>query len=469
MGEIAINSFDGTRIAFAQDIHNGNDVMASLRRVAEKVTQYTDLYPYMLLSVGTKRFSMKPSAYKRFAQAVQSSRDVSLFYADYADSDGDKITPHPLIDYQNGSIRDDFDFGPVWFVSVDRFCEAVSKMTGDYRYASLYDLRLRLSEMGPITHIPESLATVERTDRRKSGERQFDYVNPHQREVQVEMERACTEHLRRIGAWLSPEREVERLDEGSFPVEASVIIPVRNRERTIADAVRSALSQRADFDFNVLVVDNHSTDGTTDILRRMAVENKRLVHIIPERQDLCIGGCWNLAVNDARCGRFCIQLDSDDLYADANAVAHIVSAFRRTGAAAVVGSYRMVDFALNELPPGVIDHREWTDENGANNALRINGFGAPRAFFTPVIREIGFSDTNYGEDYAAMLAVSRTHRVTRIFEPIYLCRRWEGNSDAALSIARENANNAYKDWIRTMEIGVRGQGVAVGCNLKSKV
>ena len=310
-----------------------------------------------------------------------------------------------------------------------------------YHAAALYDLRLKLSLQGNIVHIPEYLYTEKEQDIRRTGEKQFDYVNPHNREVQTEMEQACTRYLKDTRAWLPPMRKDSDLSTGNFPVEASVIIPVRNRERTIADAVHSALQQTTDFDFNVLAVDNHSTDGTTRILEDIALKNPRLVHLIPDRTDLGIGGCWNLALHDSRCGRFCIQLDSDDLYIDTSVIRRIVTAFYREKAAAVIGSYRMVDFRLQEIPPCLIDHREWTPENGPNNALRINGFGAPRAFFTPIIRDIGFPDTSYGEDYAAVLAVSRSHRIARIFEPLYLCRRWEGNSDAALSIQQENKNN----------------------------
>jgi glycosyltransferase involved in cell wall biosynthesis len=237
-------------------------------------------------------------------------------------------------------------------------------------------------------------------------------------------------------------------------MEASVIIPVRNRVRTIEDAVRSALDQETNFKYNVIVVDNHSTDGTTDILNHFH-HNERLVHIIPERDDLGIGGCWDLAINHPKCGRFAVQLDSDDLYSGPDTLQKIVDKFYEEQCGMVIGSYRMTDFQLNTLPPGVIDHKEWTDENGHNNALRVNGLGAPRAFYTPLLRSIGMPNVSYGEDYAVGLAISRNYHIGRIYEPVYLCRRWEGNSDSSLSIEKLNANNTYKDSIRTREFIIR--------------
>lgn len=410
--------------------------------------------PYLLLSNKPTTIRLKPTALKRFVQIARAT-SAAFVYADYYEDKNGQICPHPLIGYQQGSLRDDFNFGSLWFIDIRQFKEAVALMQIHYHAAALYDLRLKLSLQGNIVHIPEYLYTEKEQDIRRTGEKQFDYVNPRNREVQTEMEQACTRYLKDTRAWLPPMRKDTDFSTGNFPVEASVIIPVRNRERTIADAVHSALQQTTDFDFNVLAVDNHSTDGTTRILEDIARKNPRLVHLIPDRTDLGIGGCWNLALHDSRCGRFCIQLDSDDLYIDTSVIRRIVTAFYREKAAAVIGSYRMVDFRLQEIPPGLIDHREWTPENGPNNALRINGFGAPRAFFTPIIRDIGFPDTSYGEDYAAVLAVSRSHRIARIFEPLYLCRRWEGNSDAALSIQQENKNNYYKDWIRSSEIAAR--------------
>ena len=319
----------------------------------------------------------------------------------------------------------------------------------------MYDLRLRLSRKGDIVRLPEYLYTVDETDFRKSGEKQFDYVNPAQREVQVEMEQACTAHLHAIGAKLAPRTRSIELEAGGFPVEASVVIPVKDRSGTIADAVGSALRQQTDFPFNVIVVDNHSTDGTTAVLQELARTSPLLVHHIPASRELGIGGCWNEAIEHPRCGKFVVQLDSDDLYSDEHTLQTIVDAFYREKCAMVIGSYRMVNFRLEEIPPGVIAHREWTAENGHNNALRINGLGAPRAFYTPVVRSIGFPNVSYGEDYAVALAVSREYRIGRIFDALYLCRRWDGNSDAALDVAKQNAYHFYKDKIRTLELKAR--------------
>ena len=388
---------------------------------------------------------------------VASDSDASMVYADHYDLVGGKRIPHPVIDYQTGSLRDDFDFGSLLLVKTPLLHTfAMQAGESDYHHAGLYALRLFLSRHGQLFHIDEKLYTEEETDLRASGVKQFDYVNPRNREVQIEMEHAATAHLEKIGAKIDPSyyRRPD-FNEQEFDVEASVIIPVYNREKTICDAISSALSQKASFKYNVIVVDNHSTDHTTELLR--GFHDERLVHIIPERTDLGIGGCWNQAINDDRCGRFAVQLDSDDLYSSPKTLQQIVDAFYKQNAAMVIGSYRMCDFELNTLPPGLIDHAEWTDENGPNNALRINGLGAPRAFFTPLLRQIGFPNTSYGEDYALGLVFSRHYRIGRIFTELYLCRRWGGNSDAALSIERVNANNLYKDRLRTLEILARQQ------------
>ena len=388
---------------------------------------------------------------------VASDSDASMVYADHYDLVGGKRIPHPVIDYQTGSLRDDFDFGSLLLVKTPLLHTfAMQAGESDYHHAGLYALRLFLSRHGQLFHIDEKLYTEEETDLRASGVKQFDYVNPRNREVQIEMEHAATAHLEKIGAKIDPSyyRRPD-FNEQEFDVEASVIIPVYNREKTICDAISSALSQKASFKYNVIVVDNHSTDHTTELLR--GFHDERLVHIIPERTDLGIGGCWNQAINDDRCGRFAVQLDSDDLYSSPKTLQQIVDAFYKQNAAMVIGSYRMCDFELNTLPPGLIDHQEWTDENGPNNALRINGLGAPRAFFTPLLRQIGFPNTSYGEDYALGLVFSRHYRIGRIFTELYLCRRWGGNSDAALSIERVNANNLYKDRLRTLEILARQQ------------
>ena len=359
---------------------------------------------------------------------------------------------HPLIDCQKGALRDDFDFGSVLVFRSASFKRAVRTMEEDYRWGALYDLRLRMKK---IVHINEYLYTEIETDNRKSGEKQFDYVDPKNREVQIEMERVCTEHLKRIGAYLEPNFKEPELSAGEFPVTASVIIPVFNRVRTVKDAVESALAQKCDFPFNIIVVDNHSIDGTTELLNELAAKDERVVHIVPAKYDLGIGGCWNLAVHSESCGEYAVQLDSDDVYSGPDTLAKIVSAFREQKCAMVVGTYQMTDFNMNPIPPGIIDHREWTEENGRNNALRINGLGAPRAFWTPLLRKINLPNTSYGEDYALGLRISREYRIGRIYDVLYCCRRWEGNSDAALDIEKVNANNLYKDRIRTWELEAR--------------
>ena len=382
-----------------------------------------------------------PRMFERLTQAVQDGAGFA-----YSDSDN-----HPRIDYSLGSIRDNFDFGPVVAIGVS----AARKVWqgGATRWAGLYDLRLRLSEKFPIAHVADPLYRSSVLDSRSSGEKQFDYVDPRNRDYQVEMEQVAIAHLRRIGAWLPPEFRAVEPSREKFPVEASVIIPVRNRERTILDAVQSALSQVAGFSFNVIVVDNHSTDRTAEILR--AVRDARLVHLIPERQDLGIGGCWNAALESAACGHYAVQLDSDDLYSSDRSLARMVDELKRGPYAMVIGSYTMVNFKLEEIPPGLIDHREWTRDNGRNNALRINGLGAPRAFDTAIARGIGFPNVSYGEDYAVGLRISRDYEIGRIYESVYLCRRWEGNSDSALPLETANRYDSYKDTLRTDEILAR--------------
>ena len=411
---------------------------------------------YVLLQTKPVSLELGEGALERILR-VASDSDASMVYADHYDLIDGKRIPHPVIDYQWGSIRDDFDFGSLLLIKTPLLHTfAMQAGEHDYRHAGLYALRLFLSRSGQLFHIDEKLYTEEETDTRASGVKQFDYVNPRNREVQIEMESAATVHLQEIGAKIDPSyyRRPD-FNEQEFEVEASVIIPVYNREKTICDAVNSALNQKTSFKYNVIVVDNHSTDKTTELLQTL--HDDRLIHIIPKRTDLGIGGCWNQAINDDRCGRFAVQLDSDDLYSSPKTLQQVVDAFYKQNAAMVIGSYRMCDFELNTMPPGLIDHKEWTDENGPNNALRINGLGAPRAFFTPLLRQIGFPNTSYGEDYALGLIFSRHYRIGRIFTELYLCRRWGGNSDAALSIDRVNANNLYKDRLRTLEILARQQ------------
>lgn len=405
-------------------------------------------------------------ALERFLRTADDTGAVMVYSDHYSVQEG-KLEKHPVIDYQTGSLRDDFDFGSLWLVKAQNLLDyAAQQDRQEYQFAGLYDLRLYLSRVGEIFHINEFLYTEDELDTRKSGEKQFDYVNPRNREVQIEMEKACTHHLEKVGALVDTNyyRQPD-FDEQEFEYEASVIIPVFNREKTIADAVKSALSQKTSFKFNVIVVNNHSTDRTGEILSEIAHEMEerndkqagRLVQIVPDRNDLGIGGCWNMAINSDHCGKFAVQLDSDDLYSSPKTLQKIVDAFHKQKAAMMIGSYRMCDFDLNTLPPGLIDHKEWTEDNGCNNALRINGLGAPRAFFTPLVRQIQFPNTSYGEDYALGLVFSRRYRIGRIYDELYLCRRWGGNSDAALSIDKVNANNLYKDRLRTMELKARQQ------------
>ena len=411
---------------------------------------------YLLLCTRMTSVRWGLYALERFLRTADDTGAV-MVYSDHYSLEEGALTKHPAIDYQAGSLRDDFDFGSLWLIKSQALLDYVAQTDRvDYQYAGLYDLRLYLSRKGEIFHLNEYLYTEAELDTRKSGEKQFDYVNPRNREVQIEMERACTAHLEKVGAIVDTNfyRQPD-FDEQDFACEASVVIPVFNREKTIADAVKSALSQKTNFPYNVIVVNNHSTDSTGEILD--SIDDGRLIQIVPGRTDLGIGGCWNVAVNSDHCGKFAVQLDSDDLYSSPKTLQKIVDAFHEQKAAMIIGSYRMCDFDLNTLPPGLIDHKEWTEDNGCNNALRINGLGAPRAFFTPLVRQIQFPNTSYGEDYALGLAFSRRYRIGRIYDELYLCRRWGGNSDAALSVERVNANNLYKDRLRTMELKARQQ------------
>lgn len=413
---------------------------------------------FTLLAIKSVPLTLGQYALERMLRTAMDT-GAAMVYSDYHKTLGGKREKHPTIDYQEGALRDDFDFGTLLLVRTSllkEYAKNHSNILKPLKFAGLYALRLWLSTKGELFHLDEPLYTEEELDNRKSGEKQFDYVNPRNREVQAEMEKVVTHHLEEVGALVDPEDYITPdFSEQEFEIEASVVIPVYNRERTVRDAVESALAQETKFQFNVIVVDNHSTDKTTEILRELAANDNRLIHIIPERDDLGIGGCWNVAVDSLHCGRFAVQLDSDDLYSSPRTLQQIIDAFYRQKAAMVIGSYRMCDFDLNTLPPGLIDHKEWTDENGMNNALRINGLGAPRAFFTPILRQYRFPNTSYGEDYALGLAFSRKYRIGRIYDELYLCRRWGGNSDAALSVDRVNANNMYKDRLRTMELKAR--------------
>lgn len=411
--------------------------------------------PFTLICTQVQDLEFGYMALERMCDYL-SAPQCSMVYADHYKTIKGERTPHPVIDYQLGSVRDDFDFGSLLMFRTDYLKRAINEIEAEkeYQHSALYALRLALSRYGELTHIREFLYTETEIDLRKSGEKQFDYVDPRNRQVQIEREEVFTRHLKEIGAYLKPGMMTVDLKEGEFSHEASIIIPVRNRARTINDAIRSVLEQETSFPFNLIIIDNHSTDGTSEIIEQYKNDN-RVIHLIPERTDLGIGGCWNLGINHPQCGRFAIQLDSDDLYSSPHTLQTIVDKFYKEQCAMVIGSYRMTDFTLQALPPGVIDHKEWTDENGHNNALRINGLGAPRAFFTPLLRKIRVPNTSYGEDYALGLAFSRQYRIGRIYDVLYLCRRWEGNSDAALSIEKINQNNNYKDSLRTLEIKLR--------------
>ena len=429
---------------------------ATMKAIAQKAnTEYTLLY--------TKETTLELGmfALERMMHITEDS-DAGMVYADHYQIAGGKQTNAPVIDYQFGSLRDDFNFGSVLLFNTSRLKEAAGRITSEYNFAGLYDLRLKLSQNADLVHINEYLYSEVENDTRKSGEKIFDYVDPKNRNRQIEMEEACTEHLKDIGGNLEPEFKQIEISAGYLAYEASVIIPVRNRIRTIRDAIRSVLSQKTDFKFNLIIIDNHSTDGTTEAIDEFK-NDERLIHIIPERNDLGIGGCWNMGVHHPKCGKFAIQLDSDDVHANENTLAIMVRAFYEQNCAMVVGTYMMTDFNMNMIAPGIIDHKEWTPHNGRNNALRINGLGAPRAFYTPVLREVKVPNTSYGEDYALGLNFSRRYQIGRVYEVVYLCRRWDDNSDASLDVVKMNGHNLYKDRIRTWELQAR-----VAMNKKNK-
>ena len=440
---------DGARNLSARTFYSSD----MIRRIAENVT--TDYFLY----VHPKAVSLGYQALERLYSIAQGIRPAMVYSDHYAEHDGQTVKM-PKIDVQWGSVRDDFDYGSMQLISTESLRNSVKEHSmSQWKYAGWYELALymlRNMRQTPVVHLREYLYTETELDLRKSGEKQFDYVNPKNRDVQVEMEKVCTAHLKRIGALIPSDIISDvNVESADFPVEASVIIPVRNRVKTIADAVKSALSQQTSFEYNVIVVDNFSTDGTGEVVREIAAKESRCILITPDRSDLGIGGCWSVAFNDKRCGKFAVQLDSDDLYSSPSTLQQIVDKFYAEKCAMVIGSYRMCNFQLQTLPPGLIDHKEWTDENGRNNALRINGLGAPRAFYTSLLRKVGMPNTSYGEDYALGLAFSRKYKIGRIYDELYLCRRWEGNSDAALTPEQINTNNQYKDLLRTVEIQAR--------------
>jgi len=441
----ALFEVEGAEWIHSQGLTSGSTVQTI---AAQSRTEYTLIY--------TRHSPLKLGQYslERFIRVAEDTGS-GMVYSNYFSMKSGALEPHPVVDYQEGSLRDDFNFGSLLFYQKDLFKLAATQVEKELSHAGLYALRLHLSQMAPIFRIPEYLYTEEESDLRLSGEKIFDYVDPRNRAVQIEMEKVCTSFLKTAGAYLEPVFQPVDFGGEQFPVQASVIIPVRNRVRTIEDAIVSVLSQKTDFSFNLIIADNYSTDGTTELIEKYAEKDARLIHLIPDRKDLGIGGCWNAAAAHSLCGKFAVQLDSDDLYLDETTLQQVVDAFYRERCAMVVGSYKMVDFALQEIPPGIIDHKEWTPENGRNNALRINGLGAPRAFYTPVLRCIKVPNVNYGEDYALGLAISRHYQIGRIFHPIYLCRRWDDNSDASLSVEVMNGYNLYKDRIRTIEFLAR--------------
>ena len=431
------------------DNHGGKAVAMALEAAAEQ--------DYVLVIPASSGIVLSEEGLGRLMKTVRG-RDAGLVYADYWNAPQSADAVRKLAEYQTGSIRDDFSFGPVQLYSMPAVRQALGKYgsLSDTKWAGLYELRLKGSCVAPVVHLVEPCALLAvGVDLKKS---QFAYVDPRQMDYQKEMEAVATGHLKRINACCSHDVLPVPFDGSAYSVEASVVIPVRNRERTIADAVQSALSQKTDFPFNVVVVQNHSTDRTAAILDELAASDSRVVHIIPRRTDLGIGGCWNEAVQSANCGRFVCQLDSDDLYTDEHTLAKVIGMLREGGYGMVVGSYRLVNFNLEELPPGIIDHREWSDDNGRNNLLRVNGIGAPRAFATTLLRRFPFPNVSYGEDYAVSLRISRDYTVGRIYEPLYLCRRWEDNTDAGLSNEQEVHYAEYKDSLRTQEIKERQLG-----------
>lgn len=421
---------------------------STIKKIAAKAdTDYTLIY--------TKSADLRLGmfALDRMLQIIKDS-NAGFVYADHYQVIGEEKKNNPLIAYQKGSLRDDFNFGSLILYKTSELKKAVDRMDKEYKFAGIYDLRLKVSQAANLVHINEYLYTEIENDTRKSGEKIFDYVDPKNRQVQIEMEEACTDHLKKIDGYLAPQFRKVEFNKFDFEYEASVIIPVRNRIRTIGDAIKSVLNQKTNFKFNLIVIDNYSTDGTTEAIDKFASDN-RLVHIIPENKELGIGGCWNAGVHHPKCGKFAIQLDSDDVYSDENTLQKIVDAFYEQNCAMVVGTYMLTDFDMKMIPPGIIDHKEWTPENGRNNALRINGLGAPRAFYTPVLREIKVPNTSYGEDYALGLHFSREYQIGRIYDVLYLCRRWDDNSDASLDIVKMNNHNTYKDRIRTWELEAR--------------
>ena len=419
----------------------------------KKITEKSDT-AYSLIYTKNTTLELGQFALERFFLIAEDTQ-AGLVYSDYYEIKDGLRSNHPVIDYQEGSLRDDFNFGSVLFYNTEFLKEAVDETTENYQFAGLYNLRLKVSQQAELVHINEYLYSEVEFDTRKSGEKQFDYVDPKNRSVQLEMEAACTDHLKKIGAYLAPDFKKIAFNESNFPLEASVIIPIKNRVRTVEAAIKSVLIQKTTFAFNLIIINNFSTDGTSELIEKYAKKDSRVIHLIPERTDLGIGGCWNEGVQHSACGKFAVQLDSDDVYQNENTLQSLVNAFYEQNCAMVIGSYTMTNFKMETIPPGLIDHKEWTAENGRNNALRINGLGAPRAFYTPVLRDIKVPNTSYGEDYALGLRISREYQIGRVYQSLYLCRRWDENSDASLDVVKMNGHNLYKDKIRSIELKAR--------------
>lgn len=428
------------------------DSLTSTATIKKIAALATDKYSLIYTKESTLVLGM--FALERMVKIANDTCAVMIYANHFQIAQGLK-KQSPVITYQKGSLRDDFNFGSLLLYNSEAIKEAVATMESNYLHAGIYDLRLKASQKGELVHINEYLYTEAEQDSRKSGEKIFDYVDPKNRAVQIEMEKACTAHLKAIGGYLEPKFKEIEFNKGNFEIEASVIIPVYNRIKTIEDAIKSVLIQKTSFKFNLIIVDNHSTDGTSHVIEKFAMADSRVIHVVPQRKDLGIGGCWNMGAHHANCGKFAIQLDSDDIYSDENTVQKIVDAFYAQNCAMVVGTYMMTNFDMEMIAPGIIDHKEWTPENGRNNALRINGLGAPRAFYTPVLREVKVPNTSYGEDYALGLNISREYQIGRLYDVLYHCRRWEENTDASLDIVKMNDHNTYKDRIRTWELMAR--------------
>ncbi len=406
---------------------------------------------WLFLQTEAGEVEFLPQAEKRFIDIAEAT-GAAMVYSDYYQITEDGKNPITTIEYQRGSLRDDFNFGAVILLNTGILKKITTHTPEDYEFAGLYDIRLKISETSSIFRIAEPLYLLTPVSATEAESRHFAYIDKKNRNVQIDMEKACTAHLKCIGALLTGNPKSVNLESENFDCEASIIIPVRNRQKTIADAIHSALGQQTNFKFNVLVVDNFSTDDTGNIIDRIAHTYSNVIKITPDNDNLGIGGCWQLAINHSLCGKFAVQLDSDDIYQSPHTLQRIVDEFYRQRCAMLIGSYTITDFELNPIPPYLIDHAEWTDDNGRNNALRINGLGAPRAFLTPIIREIGFPNVSYGEDYAVGLRISREWKIGRIYDSVYLCRRWENNSDTGISLETLNRYNFYKDKIRTIEL-----------------